>query len=184
MPLDYKIIGSNVQNRRKELKITQQKMADDLFLSLSLISKLERGVKSVSLDTFFSIAEYLKTNIAFLTADPNEPKVQHNKLISEIDVMLEDLDNRQLHIMSQLMKTYMKQVQEIHPFSGETSDANPENFRKASNGNPARFGEMPNGNPMRFGEAPDGNPARFGEMPNGNPAHPGVIPNRSHPASN
>ncbi|MDE6889995.1 MAG: helix-turn-helix domain-containing protein, partial [Eubacterium sp.] len=75
MPLDYKLIGSNIKRRRKELGITQQKMADELFLSLSLISKLERGVKSVSLDTFFMIAEYLHTNIAVLTSDPNDPKV-------------------------------------------------------------------------------------------------------------
>lgn len=115
MPLNYKMIGSNIKNRRKELHITQQEMADDLFLSLSLISKLERGVKSVSLDTFFMIAEYLETSIAALTSDPNDPQVQRNQLIREIDVMLEDLDNRHLRIISQLMKTYKSQIQEIYP---------------------------------------------------------------------
>lgn len=120
MPLDYKILGSNIQNRRKELHITQQKMADDLLLSLSLISKLERGVKSVSLDTLFQIAEYLNTNIAVLTSDPNNPKVQHNKLIRDIDMMLEDMDNRHLRILNKLMKTYMDQIQEIYPESEPT----------------------------------------------------------------
>lgn len=119
MPLDYKIIGSNIQNRRKELHITQQKMAADLFLSESLVSQLERGVKAVSLETFCSIADYLKTNIAVLTANPNDPKVQQNKLINEIDVMLEDLDNRHLYIINKLMKTYMEQVQRIYPFPKE-----------------------------------------------------------------
>lgn len=57
MPLDYKLIGTNIKTRRKELQITQEQMADELFLSLSLISKLERGVKAVSMDTFYSIAE-------------------------------------------------------------------------------------------------------------------------------
>ncbi len=113
MPLDYKLIGSNIKRRRKELGITQQKMADELFLSLSLISKLERGVKSVSLDTFFMIAEYLHTNIAVLTSDPNDPKVQHNQMIREIDVILEDLDNRHLRIVNQLMKTYYNQLEHL-----------------------------------------------------------------------
>lgn len=116
MPLDYKIIGSNIKTRRKELHVTQQQMADDLFLSLSLISKLERGVKSVSLDTFHSIAEYLHTSIAILTADPNDPGIQHDELISEIDAILEDLDNRHLRIVNQLMKTYQKQLQEVYAF--------------------------------------------------------------------
>lgn len=116
MPLDYKIIGSNIKTRRKELHVTQQQMADDLFLSLSLISKLERGVKSVSLDTFYSIAEYLHTSIADLTADPNDPGVQHDKLIDEIDALLENMDNRHLRIVNQLMKTYSKQIKEVYPF--------------------------------------------------------------------
>ncbi len=116
MPLDYKMIGSNIKTRRKELHLTQQQMADDLFLSLSLISKLERGVKAVSLDTFHSIAEYLHTSIAALTANPNDPGVQHNQMITEIDAMLENLDNRHLRIVNQLMKTYMAQIQEIYEF--------------------------------------------------------------------
>ncbi|MCI8891634.1 MAG: helix-turn-helix transcriptional regulator [Eubacterium sp.] len=125
MPLDYKLIGSNIRGRRKELKITQQKMADDLFLSTSLITKLERGVKAVSLDTFCQIAEYLDTNIAVLTADPDDPKVQHNQMIQEIDILLEDLDNRHLRIASQLMKTYASQVQEL--FSRpDTTDPSPD----------------------------------------------------------
>ncbi len=111
MPLDYKMIGKNIKRRRKELHITQQQLADDLYISLSLVSKLERGVKAVSMDTFHSIAEYLKTSIATLMANPNDPVVQHNELIREIDVMLEDLDNRHLRILNQLMKTYTKQVQ-------------------------------------------------------------------------
>lgn len=115
MPLDYKLLGSNIKKRRKDLHITQQEMADDLYLSLSLISKLERGVKSVSLDTLFQIAEYLKTNIAALLSDPDHPAVRHNKLIIDIDIMLEDLDNRHLHILNRLMKTYMEQVQETSP---------------------------------------------------------------------
>ncbi len=119
MPLDYKLIGSNIKARRKQLQITQEQMADELYLSLSLISKLERGVKPVSMDTFFSIAEYLHTNIAALTADPNDPVVQHNQLIQEIDVMLEDLDNKYLRIVNQLMKTYTSQVREIFTFPND-----------------------------------------------------------------
>ena len=52
MPLDYKLIGTNIKTRRKELQITQEQMADELFLSLSLISKLERGVKAVSIPAY------------------------------------------------------------------------------------------------------------------------------------
>ncbi len=116
MPLDYKMIGSNIQNRRKELHITQQKMASDLFISESLVSQLERGVKAVSLETFCSIADYLKTNIAVLTANPNDPKVRQNKLIDDICLLLDDLDHRQLYIILKLLRTYLEQTQQIYSF--------------------------------------------------------------------
>jgi len=116
MPLNYKLIGNNIKRLRKEQHVTQQKMADDLFLSLSLISKLERGVKAVSLDTFCSIADYLNSSIAELTADPNEPKVQHNHMINEINGILENMDNRHLRIVNRLMRAYAAGIQEEYKF--------------------------------------------------------------------
>lgn len=116
MPLDYKMIGSNIQNRRKELHITQQKMASDLFISESLVSQLERGVKAVSLETFCSIADYLKTNIAVLTENPNHPKTQQNKLVNDICLLLEELDNRNLYILYKLLKTYLEQTKQSYSF--------------------------------------------------------------------
>ncbi len=117
MPLNYKLIGNNIKRLRKEQHVTQQKMADDLFLSLSLISKLERGVKAVSLDTFCSIADYLHTSIAELTADPNEPKVQHNHMIHEINGILESLDNKQLRIINRVMQAYAAEIAEEYDFA-------------------------------------------------------------------
>ncbi|MDE7312442.1 MAG: helix-turn-helix domain-containing protein [Eubacterium sp.] len=116
MPLDFKMIGSNIQNRRKELHITQQKMASDLFISESLVSQLERGVKAVSLETFHSIANYLKTGMDILTANPNDQKAQQNKLINDICLLLDNMDNPHLYILFKLLKTYMEQTQQVYQF--------------------------------------------------------------------
>lgn len=120
MPLNYKLVGDNIKRRRKAQHVTQQKMADDLYLSLSLISKLERGVKAVSLETFCSIADYLNSSIAELTADPNEPKVQHSHMINEINGILENMDNRHLRVVNSLMQTYAAQIQEEYQFPNES----------------------------------------------------------------
>jgi len=116
MPLDYKIIGKNIQTRRKKKNVTQQQMADDLYLSASLISKVERGIKAVSLDTFQAIADYLNTNILILISDPDKPEVYHDILIEEINAVLEKMDNRELTILSRLMQAYFTQVSEKYEF--------------------------------------------------------------------
>lgn len=122
MPLDLKMIGKNIKSRRKELHVTQQQMADELYLSLSLISKLERGVKAVSMETFQMIADYLQTSVAALMSDPDDPCIQHNQMICEIDAILEDMDNKHLHIVNQLMKTYQTQLKEVYRFPEESTD--------------------------------------------------------------
>lgn len=120
MPLNYKLIGNNIKRLRKAQHVTQQKMADDLFISLSLVSKLERGVKAVSLDTFCSIADYLNSSIGELIADPNEPKVQHNHMITEINGILENMDNTHLHVLNELMHTYAAEIQVKYEFPDNT----------------------------------------------------------------
>ena len=125
MPVNYKLIGQNVQIRRKHLHITQQKMADDLFLSTSLISKLERGVKAVSLDTLSCIAEYLDTTAAFLLTPPNDTEACGNALIAEINVMLEDLEQPHLRMVNQLLKTYYNNIKTMNQVPVQTESDNP-----------------------------------------------------------
>ena len=54
------------------------------------------------------LPEYLHTSIASLISDPNDPGVQHNQMIQEIDVMLEDLDNK--HIQDIVQKNNVNQL--------------------------------------------------------------------------
>lgn len=55
MELDYRVIGSRIQARRKQKKITQEKMAEALNLSVGFISQIERGVTKLSLDSMAAI---------------------------------------------------------------------------------------------------------------------------------
>ena len=50
MALDYKIIGSRIQTRRKRMGVTQEIMAEALDFSVGFISQVERGVTNISLD--------------------------------------------------------------------------------------------------------------------------------------
>ena len=62
----FRLIGRNIQSLRAEFNIgTQEKLADDLDLSRSFISQLERqGVdKGVSLETLFLISQKYNIDI-------------------------------------------------------------------------------------------------------------------------
>ena len=116
MAVNYKVIGANIKKRRKELHITQAKMAEELYLSISLISKLERGVKAISLDTFDLIATYLGSSIPELMEDPQQPLVMRSHSIKAIAELLEDMDQPHIEIFYQLLLTYKKNVSDVYRY--------------------------------------------------------------------
>lgn len=61
----YRTIGLNIKNYRKQANISQAKLAEDIGLSLSYISKIEASGcdKSFSISTLNSIANALNVDI-------------------------------------------------------------------------------------------------------------------------
>jgi transcriptional regulator with XRE-family HTH domain len=55
-----KVLGQNVKQRRRELSLTQEDLAEAAGVTQAFISSLERGATSISVDTLASLAESLK----------------------------------------------------------------------------------------------------------------------------
>lgn len=64
--LDYVEIGKRIKSKRNEFKITQEKLAEEIDVSPSYISEIERGTSISSLATIFSIATVLDLNLDYL----------------------------------------------------------------------------------------------------------------------
>ncbi|MBQ8460137.1 helix-turn-helix transcriptional regulator [bacterium] len=63
----YKNLGANIKKRRKELKLTQQQLADKLDMSLNFVGKIEVAFSKPSLDTLIYIAKTMETTVSELT---------------------------------------------------------------------------------------------------------------------
>jgi len=64
--IDFEVIGKRIKDRRIEIGLTQEKMAEQLDISVSLISRIERAVVKLSLETLGKIATLLKVTPSFL----------------------------------------------------------------------------------------------------------------------
>lgn len=64
--LDYKEIGKRIKSKRKELKITQEQLAEIIDVSPSYISEIERGMSISSLFTITKIANTLDLSLDYL----------------------------------------------------------------------------------------------------------------------
>ena len=69
MAIDYISLGARIKYYRTQKHLTQDELADLATLSKSLISYIENGEKSPSLEAFISIANALKISADELLVD-------------------------------------------------------------------------------------------------------------------
>lgn len=83
--INYKAIGRRIACYRKKLSMTQATLSEELDVSESYISQIERGSAKVSLPRLDEISEVLEIDLPFLLSDEiNVSDVPINIEIHEI----------------------------------------------------------------------------------------------------
>ncbi len=59
--MDYMALGRRVRKRRKEMRLTQEMLAEKAAISPSFLGHIERGSRILSLDTLLRLCEALET---------------------------------------------------------------------------------------------------------------------------
>ena len=62
-------IGSRIRYHRKELKLSQEELAERSNLSFSFIGQLERGVKQPTIDTLYRITKGMNISLSDFLRD-------------------------------------------------------------------------------------------------------------------
>lgn len=65
--IDYTSMGKRIMERRKELHLTQEALAEQAGISASFIGHIERGSRIASLDTLLSICIALDVSMDHVT---------------------------------------------------------------------------------------------------------------------
>ena len=67
--INYKQVGEKIKAKRKKLGLTQEQLAERCDLSVSYIAHIERGTKSLSLETAVKISNVLRISLDYLLLD-------------------------------------------------------------------------------------------------------------------
>lgn len=87
--INYKQLGKKIKERRKDLKMTQERLASDLNVNPSHISNIENARSYPSLTALFTISNSLKCGIDYLIGDQytfeakNSPEQYIDKKLSK-----------------------------------------------------------------------------------------------------
>ncbi len=67
--IDYEIIGQNIKNARRLRGYTMEELADQLNMSILYLSRIERGMTKIGLDTLIQICQELHVSIVDIMKD-------------------------------------------------------------------------------------------------------------------
>lgn len=59
-------IGKRIQNRRKQLMLTQEQLADMMNVSIQMVSNLERGNKAIRIDNLINLSQILDISTDYI----------------------------------------------------------------------------------------------------------------------
>ncbi len=64
--MDFKAIGKRIKNKRIELELTQEQLAEGTGLTDTYIGAIERATSKCSIETLVKIAQFLDMNMDYL----------------------------------------------------------------------------------------------------------------------
>lgn len=99
--INYKAIGRRIACYRKKLSMTQATLSEELDVSESYISQIERGSAKVSLSRLDEISEILEVDLAFLLSD--EVTVSDVPINIEIHEIIKDWPTDKVDFLAELV---------------------------------------------------------------------------------
>ena len=69
--IDFSIIGERIKRKRQEKGITQERLAEKMDISITYLSRIERGTSNINLKRLVQISELLDTTVSELITGAN-----------------------------------------------------------------------------------------------------------------
>lgn len=67
--MDYKRLGKRIREERRRLNLTQAQLAEDIDISDTYMGAIERGERSLTLDTLVRLVNRLGVSVDYILAD-------------------------------------------------------------------------------------------------------------------
>lgn len=109
--MNYADLGTRIRQERQRLNLTQEKLAERVDLSHAYIGQIERGERSLSLETLVKLANELGSTVDYLLSEAVE--VKDEALINKIKqtIISRSLEEQQMALeMIELMFSHIDKL--------------------------------------------------------------------------
>ena len=101
--IDYKDLGKRIRAERRRLDLTQEKLAEMAEISNSFMGHIERGGRTLSIETLAKLANVLNLSIEYIVC--GEFNYQLGMIPDEIHDALNRMSSGQRRVFLSVMKT-------------------------------------------------------------------------------
>ena len=102
MALDYTIIGERLKKARTDKKLTQEKLAEKLDVSIAFLSRIERGSSHINLKRLTQICEILGVSEGYILNGASSDS--QNYLTSEFNSVLSNISPEKQKLIYKIAK--------------------------------------------------------------------------------
>ena len=104
--MDYIALGGRIKNKRLELNLTQEQLAEKLELSAVYIGQIERGERKMTIETLVKLANTLNSSIEELLKDSTTTNI--NARLNELVNIAKQLDTSDIDKVIDVIKAMYK----------------------------------------------------------------------------
>ena len=101
--MDYIHLGKRIKEERLKLNLTQSQLAEDIDISDSYMSYIERGEKSLSLETLISLTNRLGVSVDYLLQD--SVSSTDDTIIGQFRCLIQDKSSTEKQMAIDVVKT-------------------------------------------------------------------------------
>lgn len=108
--VDYYLVGNKIKEKRKSRGLTQEQLAELCDLSVSYIAHIERGTKSLSLETAVKLCNILNVSLDYLLLDEIQ---NHSRVMNAIEDEVWELSPGKQATFLKFARLILKNIDEL-----------------------------------------------------------------------
>lgn len=110
LSIDYYLVGEKVKQKRLQKHLTREQLAEQCDISVSYIAHIERGTKSLSLETAVKICNVLDVSLDYLLLDEIQ---HHDRVFSALESEVSKLSPAKRETFFKFTRLIIKNINEL-----------------------------------------------------------------------
>ncbi|MBU5673934.1 helix-turn-helix domain-containing protein [Paenibacillus brevis] len=110
--MDYDALGKRLREERHKMNWTQEKLAEKVEVSDAYIGQIERGERSLSLDTLVKLANQLGVTVDYLLHD--SIAISDDQFMNQIRQIMLDRTTKEKQLALDILKMMFAHLDELN----------------------------------------------------------------------